>query len=158
MQEIHLPDVLAIYNQEIRTGVATLDLTEQTLAQKTAWFQKNKISFPHLVAIQNEEIVGFCYLSSFREKEACNQTAELTLYIRPDRQGNGIGTKLLKVLIDRAQKGNFHTLISVITGGNDASIQLHKKFNFQFCGELKEIGFKQDRWLSISFYQKHLGK
>ena len=74
----------------------------------------------------------------------------------PDYQGQGIGSGLLKNLIILAKEKQFHTMISVITEGNAASVQLHEKFHFQFCGELKEVGFKHNRWLNISFYQKLL--
>lgn len=156
MQEHHLPDVLNIYNREIREGIATFDKTEQTLEEKTEWFLKNQNQFPQIVAVQGLEVVGFAYLSTFREKEAFSQTAEVTLYVRPDKQGGKIGSKLLETLLIHAQEKRFHTLISVITEGNEHSIHLHKKFDFQFCGELKEVGCKHHRWLNISFYQKKL--
>lgn len=156
MQKQHLPGILDIYNREIREGSATLDKTEQTLAEKTEWFLKNQNRFPQIVALLAGQVVGFAYLSTFRKKEAFNQTVELTLYVHPDYQGQGIGSGLLKNLIILAKEKQFHTMISVITEGNAASVQLHEKFHFQFCGELKEVGFKHNRWLNISFYQKLL--
>ncbi|MGX0192654.1 L-amino acid N-acyltransferase YncA [Staphylococcus epidermidis] len=36
------------------------------------------------------------------------------------------------------------------------SIALHKKFDFSHAGTIKNVGYKFDRWLDLSFYQYDL--
>jgi phosphinothricin acetyltransferase len=45
------------------------------------------------------------------------------------------------------------TVVSVITSGNQSSIALHEKLGFEFCGEIKNVGVKNGRLLSIVNYQ-----
>ncbi|MBO5671505.1 MAG: GNAT family N-acetyltransferase, partial [Clostridia bacterium] len=51
------------------------------------------------------------------------------------------------------QRGELHTIVSVITSGNDASVALHKKFGFTYCGTIREVGSKFGRMLDIQNYQ-----
>lgn len=156
LTEEDLPSILEIYNKEIRNGTATFDLKEQSLKQKSEWFHKNCKAYPLLTAKRNQEVLGFAYLSAFREKEAYKQTAEVTLYIKPTMQKQGIGKALLKKLIKEGQNYHFHTLVSVITRGNIGSIQLHEQFGFVYTGYLNQVGQKHGQWLDILFYQKDL--
>ncbi|MEG7603093.1 N-acetyltransferase family protein, partial [Listeria monocytogenes] len=39
---------------------------------------------------------------------------------------------------------------------NMDSIALHKKFDFSHAGTIKNVGYKFNRWLDLSFYQYDL--
>ena len=45
-----------------------------------------------------------------------------------------------------------HTVVSVITSGNEASCALHEKFGFTFCGTVRRAGKKFGRFLDIDNY------
>ena len=45
-----------------------------------------------------------------------------------------------------------HTVVSVIAGGNAASVRLHEKFGFTYSGTLHEVGLKFGRYLDIVNY------
>jgi phosphinothricin acetyltransferase len=44
-------------------------------------------------------------------------------------------------------------VVSVITGGNEASEKLHREFGFTNCGTLREVGIKFGKDLDIVNYQ-----
>ena len=67
--------------------------------------------------------------------------------------GRGVGRKLLEAIIERARAQDYHVLIGGIDADNAISIELHRKFGFTFCGEIRESGFKFGRWLHLHFYQ-----
>ncbi|CAM2877818.1 GNAT family N-acetyltransferase [Paenibacillus sediminis] len=148
-----LPEMLDIYNEAIRNLVSTFDLEEQTLEQRTVWFQKYGGKYPLIVAELDSQIVGYCCLSSFREKPAYSRTAELSLYIADGYRGQGIGSTLLKEIIDRAKQLSYHTIIAGITGGNEESVKLHLKYGFEFIGTFREVGYKFGAWRDVMFYQ-----
>ena len=50
-------------------------------------------------------------------------------------------------LINRAKTGGYHNMIGVIDATNEGSIQFHKNFGFNVVGNIKEVGYKFDRWL-----------
>lgn len=148
-----LPAMLAIYNQAVRTLVATFDLEEHSLEQREVWFHKHGGRYPLIVAESEGEVVGYCCLSPFREKPAYGKSTELSIYIAEDQRGKGIGTVLMADILSRAEQLDYHTVISGITGGNEASVKLHEKFGFSFVGTFREVGFKFGDWQDVHFYQ-----
>ncbi len=150
--------LLDIYNYEVENGVATFDLHPKTPEQWEVWFSlHNRENHPLIVAEQDGRAVGYASLSSYREKEAYRTTVELSLYVSPNHRRQGIATALMEVLLELAKNDDsIHTVVSVITGGNEASIKLHKRFGFTFCGTLHEVGVKFGRYLDIVHYELHV--
>jgi L-amino acid N-acyltransferase len=148
-----LPSMLEIYNDAVRNLTATFDLEEHSLEQRKVWFEKHGGKFPLIVAILEEEVVGYCCLSSYRDKPAYARSTELSIYISNNHRGKGIGTLLMKEIIERAKQLDYHTMIGGITSGNVASVKLHEKFSFSFVGRFQEVGFKFGEWQHVDFYQ-----
>lgn len=153
-----LPGILDIYNDAIRTLTATFDLEEQTLEERKAWFEKYGEKNPLIVAKVDGKLAGYCSLSPFRDKAGYARTTELSLYISPEFRGQGVGQALLEDIIRRAAELGYHTVIGAITGGNEASVKLHKKYGFEFVGCFKEVGYKFEEWQDVHFYQLILDK
>ncbi len=148
-----LPAILEIYNDAVLNLTATFDLEEQTLEQRTLWFQKYGGIYPLIVAELEGEVVGYTCLSTFREKPAYNRTAELSIYLSSKHRGLGLGKMLMEEIITRAKDLGYHTLIGGITSGNEASVKLHERFGFELAGVFKEVGYKFDTWQDVHFYQ-----
>ncbi|SEN71922.1 GNAT family N-acetyltransferase [Lihuaxuella thermophila] len=148
-----LPAILRIYNHAVLTSTATFDLEEQTLEQRKTWFSHYGGKYPLIVAEENGQVTGYCCLSPFRSKPAYEKTAEVSIYIDPDHFGKGIGTILMTEILKRAGELDYHVIIAGITGGNEASVRLHRKFGFQLAGIFKEVGFKFGEWQDVHFYQ-----
>lgn len=145
-----------IYNEEVIYGVSTFDIHPKTPNERMAWLEEHNIgNHPLLVAEVCGEIAGYASLSSYRDKEAYAAAVELSVYIASAWRNKGIATALIRAILAIAEeRTDIHTVISVITSGNEASIRLHKKFGFVYCGELKEVGEKFGRKLGIVNYQK----
>lgn len=154
-EESDLQELLDIYNYEVKNGVATLDLQPKDLAQWREWFDGHKSAHhPLLVAEREGRVAGYASLSSYREKEAYRSTAELSVYVAPDARGCGVATALMEAILKEARRDeSLHTVVSVITSGNEASCRLHEKFGFEFCGTIREVGMKFGRYLDIDNYR-----
>lgn len=151
--EADIPAMNDIYNQAVLETVATFDLNPHTIEQRSDWFSRYQDRYPLFVAEVNGEVAGYGSLSPFRDKEAFIDTVELSIYLSPRFQGNGLGKKMMTVLIEDAKKRGFHTIISSITGGNEVSVRLHERFGFEFVGNFKEVGYKFGEWQDVHFYQ-----
>ena len=136
-------------------GVATLDLTPRSLAQWQAWFDHHNVeNHPLYVAEIDGSVAGYASLSSYREKEAFRSTVELSIYIAPDFRKRGAATALMAFILEDAKADErTHTVVSVITAGNEASRKLHEKFGFEFCGTIREVGVKFGEYQDIENYR-----
>ena len=139
-----LQQLLDIYNYEVVHGVATLDLQPKSLEEWGQWFDAHNIkNHPLLVAEQAGRVAGYASLSPYRSKEAYRSTVGLSIYIGPDFRRQGVATALMEAILREArQDPETHTVVSVITDGNEASRKLHEKFGFTYCGAIREVGMK----------------
>jgi L-amino acid N-acyltransferase len=76
--------------------------------------------------------------------------------VRADARGRGIGSQLLRALIDRASTLGKHVMIAGVDADNAASIRLHERLGFTRAARLCEAGYKFDRWLDLVFLQRAL--
>lgn len=149
--------ILDIINDAILHSTALYDYNPRTLENQLAIFD-NKLQkgFPILVAMLNEQVVGFGYYSEFRFREAYKFTVEHSVYAYKKAIGIGVGKALLNELIKIAKQQGLHTMIGVIDSENTNSIAFHKKFGFEEVGFIKESGYKFNRWLHSVIVQKML--
>ena len=74
----------------------------------------------------------------------------LCFEIAPEWRGRGVATALMEAILAEARRDpGTHTVVSVITDGNEASRRLHEKFGFTYCGAIREVGMKFGRYLDI---------
>lgn len=154
-REEDLQQLLDIYNDEVINGVATLDLEPKSLEDRAEWFRSHNVdNHPLYVAEVDNRVAGYASLSSYREKEAYRTTVELSIYIGREYRGQGVATALMEYILEDARKRpDVHTVVSVITAGNQASTRLHEKFGFTFCGAIREVGMKFGKYQDIENYQ-----
>lgn len=149
-----IPTLLDIYNYEVENGVATLDINKKTLSDWEKWYENHNIgNHPLIVCEIDGEVAGYATLSAYREKEAYKSTVELSVYVSPFHRKKGVGTALMDAIITMAKEDeSIHTVVSVITSGNEASCRLHEKFGFTFCGTICEVGEKFGKYVDIENY------
>ena len=124
-------EMMEIFNYEVRNSTASFAIQEKTY-----------------------EVAGYACLSQYRPHEAYKKTVELSVYVSPDFRKRGVGEALMQEIIRLAREDrNTRTVISVITAENQASIRLHEKLGFSFCGKMHEVGEKFGRMLDIVNYE-----
>ncbi|MEN9740599.1 MAG: hypothetical protein RLZ72_865 [Actinomycetota bacterium] len=153
------PVLVDIYNHYVTTSTVTFDLDPWT-----AHDMEHKmdvvagLGMPFIVAELAGDIIGYAYLSTWREKCAYETTMENTLYLREDSRGLGIGRLLLDESLRLAGLAGTREVIAVIASTNDAvpSIRLHEKAGFARVGEMDNVGRKFDEWIGVVMMQKSL--
>lgn len=151
-----LASINSIYNHYVPTSTTTYQETESTMDERIAWFNRRDPKHVVTVAERAGEIVGWGCLNPFRERSAYRFTVEDSVYIRHDCHRCGIGSAILRDLIDRARQSGFHTMIAGIDSEQSASVAIHQRFGFVECARLPEVGFKFDRWLNVIFMELRL--
>jgi L-amino acid N-acyltransferase YncA len=146
----HLPEIREIYNEVIRNSTAVFSDVEVTLENRVAWLDaKRTAGFPVLAAEGPSGVVGFGTFGEFRTWPGYRFSVEHSVHVRADYRGRGVGSALVQALLQEAARMQKHVMIGGIDAQNVTSISFHEKLGFQVVGELKEVGFKFDRWLDL---------
>ena len=149
--------IRAIYNLEVTESTVTFDLVPRNLDEQVEWIDEHSGAHPAIVgADEAGEVVGFGSLSPFKDRPAYSPTVEDSVYVHPDRRGQGIGRLLLDELLRLAMDHGFHSVVARIVGNHEASIALHLGCGFALVGTEREVGRKFGRWLDVVEMQKML--
>ena len=103
------------------------------------------------------QIVGYAYAHRIRERAAYDWAAELSIYLAPAAQGQGVGTALYRCLIDLLEMQNLRILYGCVTLPNEKSERLHQKLGFSLAGVWHGSGWKFDSWHDVGWFEKRLG-
>jgi phosphinothricin acetyltransferase len=145
--------ILEIYNEAVLHTTATFDTEPRTLEQQSAWFGRHGERHPVLVAEEDGEVVGWASLSAWSDRRAYDDTAEISLYVRADKRGRGIGKDLMNAIMEEGRKAELHTVIARIAGENEASVRLHRSAGFVDIGVMREAGRKFGRLIDVRMMQ-----
>jgi L-amino acid N-acyltransferase YncA len=154
LQEKDFPLVKEIYDHYILNSIATFHtgLISIEELKKVIWIDHPKYK-SYLIAY-NGEISGYCYISQYKNRQAYDRTAEITIYIRPDHTGKGIGKETISMLESVARNNGISVLIGIITGENLPSIKLFENCGYEKCAHFKKVGQKFNRILDVVAFQK----
>ncbi len=152
--------IQSIYSHHVLYGMATFEEMVPDVTEMYHRYEKIMAAgYPYLVAIYNNEVVGYCYVSAYRPRIAYRYTVENSIYLRYDMEKKGIGSQLLKALIHYCEQGPWRQMIAVIGGTeNLASINLHKRHGFALTGIQPNTGFKHNRWIDTVLMQREIGE
>jgi len=158
--EADLAFITEIYDDAVRHGTATFELTPPDLAEMSRRFAALQQSgFPYLVAVVAGRVVGYAYAGPYRPRPAYRFTVENSVYLQPLVQRRGIGLQLLQRLIAESEQRGYRQMIAVIgDSANAGSISLHDRCGFQMIGTHPNVGFKFGRWLDTVMMQLALGE
>ncbi len=152
------PAIQAIYGWHVLNGLASFEETPPSVEEMAS--RRSSVlalGYPHLVAEDAGQVVGYSYASLYRTRSAYRFTVEDSVYVRHDIVARGIGRALLSELIARCEKLDVHQMIAVIGDSeNRASIGLHAALGFRTVGVLQSVGFKHGRWVDSVLMQRTL--
>jgi L-amino acid N-acyltransferase YncA len=128
-----LNKIVTIYNSSIPGRLATADLAPVSVESRRLWF---------------EEHDPWLSLGQFYQRAAWAATAEISVYISPDHQKRGIAATLVSEAISRAPDLGLTSLVALIFGHNQPSLNLFHRFGFDDWGQMPDVceldGVKRD--------------
>jgi phosphinothricin acetyltransferase len=145
--------ITAIYNHYILNTTITFELYPITRGETIKRMEKYKEIGPYLVYEENGEVIGYAYVSRFRERQAYEHSVESSIYLKNGCGGKGLGTKLYVELLSQVSSQR-HTVIGGIALPNEASIRLHEKCGFRKVAHFSEVGRKFGKWIDVGFWQR----
>ena len=142
-----------IYNHYVRETAATFEESPVAIKEMERRIEEIGAAYPWLVYDDGLYVLGYAYVNRWRDRSAYRYSAETTVYVKTGNEGKGIGTALYTPLVEAAQKAGLHALVAGITLPNKASVALHEKFGYKKIARFNEIGFKQNRWLDVGYWE-----
>ena len=146
------PAIERIYRAGIRTGHATFQ-SEDEIPDGASWFA-GKIADLIFKAVDSETMLGWIALSRGSSRAVYAGVAEVSVYVDPAQQGNGIGAALLAYEISASEAAGIWTLHASIFPENVASIRLHQRHGFRILGTREKIGKMNGRWRDTVFMER----
>lgn len=143
-----------IYNYYILNTVITFEFEPITPQEIIHRMEKYKEMGPYLVSEEDGELIGYAYVSQFRERQAYEHSVEASIYLKHGCGGKGLGTKLYGELLSHVSLER-HVIIGGIALPNEASVRLHERCGFKKVAHFSEVGRKFGKWIDVGFWQKN---
>ena len=130
-----LPAIVAIYNAAVPGRMATGDMEPVTVESRRVWFAEHKADrHPLWVEERDGAIAGWLGLGRFYNRPAWDITAEVSVYVSPRHQRQGVASALLETAIEAAPGLGLRVLVGIIFGHNEPSLALFRRFGFEQWG------------------------
>lgn len=146
----------AIYNHWVLTSTCTYQTEPSGIEETRAQLASHGSAHPMIVAVRDDEVVGWASLSPFHGREAYARTVENSVYVHHGFLRQGLGSSLLARLVTLGSAAGHRVIVARIDSEQAASIALHAKHGFTRAGELRQVGYKFDRWLDVILMQRLL--
>ena len=155
-QEAGVPAILSIYAPYVRETTITFEYEVPGQEEFLDRFRNITQEFPWLVWEEQGEILGYTYACRPFARAAYSWCAEPSIYLKPEAHGRGIGRKLYEALEELLKIQGYQALLALITGENIHSVGFHERLGYQIVGQLKNTGYKFQRWLDVFWMEKLL--
>jgi len=146
--------VKEIYDYYVEHSTATYYTEEVPESELKSFIPVSHEKYKSFLIYLDDLCCGFCYISQYKKRQAYDRAAEVSVYLKPDCTGKGIGQKALNHLEKAAKEKGISVLIAIISGDNENSLKLFEKCGYEKCGHLKQIGEKFNKILDVLTYQK----
>jgi phosphinothricin acetyltransferase len=145
--------ICSIYNYYVRETTVTFEEVPVSIKAMEGRIRDIGAKYPFYVYIDGEYLTGYAYASTWKERSAYRYSAETTVYVKQGHEGKGAGTALYAQLIAAARKAGIHALVAGITLPNEQSVALNEKFGFKKIACFNEVGYKQNKWIDVGYWE-----
>ena len=145
--------ICAIYNHYVKNTTVSFEEQPVSINEMERRVRNVTGKYPWLVWEAEDEILGYTYVNTYKERSAYRYSAELSVYLKNGMEGKGMGSGLLARLFEELRKTEIHALVSGITLPNERSVALHEKFGFTKTAHFREVGFKMGRWRDVGYWE-----
>ena len=146
-----------IYNYYVANTVISFEeeeITKEAMLSRIKETDRNGGIW--LVLETDSVILGYAYCTPWKSRIAYRFSHEITIYLAPEAQGKGVGTRLYQGLLDAISRRPIKNLIAIIALPNDASVALHEKIGMKKVAHFESVGYKLGHWVDVGYWQMSL--
>lgn len=151
-------DIADIYAPAVRDSSVSFELVPPSAAEIRERLLKIQRQYPWLVYEKNGRVMGYVYASEHRVRKAYQWSAEVSAYVRPEAQRQGIARELYSTLFTALKCHGYANALAGITLPNDPSVTFHQAMGFQHVGIFPELGCKLGKWHDVGWWILKLQK
>jgi L-amino acid N-acyltransferase YncA len=142
-----------IYAPHCERTVVSFETEAPSLAEMSRRIAAVQAHFPWLVFEERGAVQGYSYAGPHHERAAYGWSVDAAVYVREDRQGQGIGRALYGALLALLRRQGIYKVCALITVPNAPSLALHAACGFTPVGIYTGIGYKFGAWRDVAHCQ-----
>lgn len=157
--------ILEIYAPYVTDTAVSFEYTVPDIGDFRKRIEGILKEYPYLVAEEDGQIIGYAYAGPFHSREAYKHSAELSIYIKNEYHGRGIGQNLYCKLEEILSAQNVFTTCACIAVPEiedeyltDISELFHERIGYHTVGRHEKCGYKFGRWYSMIWMEKEIKK
>ena len=158
-------EILKIYSYYIENTAITFEYDVPTVEEFSERIAKTLKKYPYLVAVIDDQIVGYAYAAPLKTRAAYARSVELSIYIERGLRGKGVGSKLFNAIVNELSNMGIINLYSCVTYVevedeylSHASVEFHNHLGFKQVGHFHKCGYKFNRWYDVVWFEKIIGE
>lgn len=164
-KETDAEEILAIYEKYIKETAITFEYDVPSIEEFRGRIRHALERYPYLVAEKNEKIVGYAYVSPFKERAAYDWAVETSIYVDMEQKRGGIGRRLyeeLETILKQQGILNVNACIAYPQVEDEYltrdSVRFHEKLGYKMVGTFHQCGYKFNRWYDMVWMEKFIGE
>ena len=154
----HAPAVADIYRPAVQSSLATFEEAPPDAAAVAGRMRAVLARMPWLVAIEagTERVLGYAYASPHHDRAGYRWSVNISVYVRPEAQGGGVGRALYEHLLDLLRRQRFVNVYAGVALPNPASEALHAAIGMERVAVYRRVGYKLGRWVDVAWFGMRL--
>lgn len=146
--------IAAIYRPAVESSAASFEEVSPDPAEMAARIRSMLLRTPWLVAEETESrgVIGYAYAGPHHQRAGYRWSVDVSAYIGPARQGQGIGRRLYDELLRMLRRQGFINVYAGVALPNPASIALHEAIGMRRIGVYERVGYKFGAWHDVAWY------
>lgn len=154
-----------IYEPYVKNTAITFEYEVPTVEEFESRISKTLTRFPFLVAVRQNETLGYAYASPFKARKAYDWSVETSIYVNQNARGMGAGRQLYNALEAILKQQNILNVNACIAYPAEAdphlttdSVKFHEHMGYKLCGRFHNCGYKFQHWYDIVWMEKMIGE
>lgn len=151
-----IAQMVEIYTPYVENTTVSFEYTTPSVEEFTRRFETITQQFPWIVAEEDGRLLGYAYGSAPFSRRAYGFCSELSIYLREECTGKGLGQKLYAVLEEIMKRQGYRMVYALITSENHRSLHFHTKIGYKTTAFFPDCGYKFGHWLGVYWMEKPL--
>lgn len=149
--------IQAIYAPIVADTAISFELAPPSVEEIAQRIEKTLVTLPWWVSLDAAgEVNGYVYASKHRERAAYQWAVDVSVCLRADSRGQGLGRRLYERLLAQLRELGYHQAFAGIALPNAASVALHEAMGFRPLGVYRRVGYKHGAWHDVGWWQATL--